>query len=122
MAGSIALVGFGLDSVVEVSSGVIILWQSRHPMPETRDRRALRLMAVSCFALAAYVSVESVRSLVSGHDPDPSPIGIGLATASLLITPFLLCTYLSAVLRRRVRRRLAARRTERPRPVSQWCD
>ena len=122
MAGSIALVGFGLDSVVEVSSGVIILWQFRHPMPETRERRALRLMAISFFALAAYVSLESVRSLLSGHDPDPSPVGIGLAATSLLIMPFLswaqrrtgralgsnavvadstqtlLCTHLSAVL------------------------
>jgi divalent metal cation (Fe/Co/Zn/Cd) transporter len=122
VAGSIALVGFGLDSVVEVSSGLIILWQFRHPMPETRERQALRLMAFSFFALAAYVTVESVRSLVSGHDPDPSPVGIGLALASLAIMPFLswaqrrtgralgsyavvadstqtlLCTHLSAVL------------------------
>jgi len=122
VAGSIALVGFGLDSVVEVSSGLIILWQFRHPMPETRERLALRLMAFSFFALAAYVTVESARSLISGHDPDPSPIGITLAVASLAIMPFLswaqrrtgralgsnavvadstqtlLCTYLSAVL------------------------
>src|SRR5699024_9616507 len=49
-AGSVALVGFGLDSVVEVSSGLIILWQFRHKMPESRERRALRLMALSFFA------------------------------------------------------------------------
>jgi divalent metal cation (Fe/Co/Zn/Cd) transporter len=122
VAGSIALVGFGLDSIVEVSSGLIILWQFRHPLPESRERRALRLMALSFFALAAYVTFESVRTLASGHEPDPSPVGIGLATASLLIMPFLswaqrrtgkslgsnavvadstqtlLCTYLSAVL------------------------
>ena len=122
VAGSIALVGFGLDSVVEVSSGLIILWQFRHPLPESRERRALRLMALSFFALAAYVTFESVRTLISGHEPDASPVGIGLATASLLIMPFLswaqrrtgrslgsnavvadstqtlLCTYLSAVL------------------------
>ena len=122
VAGSIALVGFGLDSIVEVSSGLIILWQFRHPLPESRERRALRLMALSFFALAAYVTVESVRTLATGHDPDPSPVGIGLAAASLLIMPFLswaqrrtgrslgsnavvadstqtlLCTYLSAVL------------------------
>ncbi|MFC5730298.1 MULTISPECIES: cation diffusion facilitator family transporter [Nocardioides] len=122
VAGSVALVGFGLDSVVEVSSGLIILWQFRHRMPESRERRALRLMAVSFFALAGYVSLESLRALTAGHDADPSPVGIGLASASLLIMPFLswaqrrtgralgsgavvadstqtlLCTYLSAVL------------------------
>jgi divalent metal cation (Fe/Co/Zn/Cd) transporter len=121
-AGSVALVGFGLDSLVEVSSGLVILWQFRHPMPESRERRALRLMAVSFFALAAYVTFESVRALVAGHDPDPSPLGIALASASLVVMPFLswaqrrtgrelgsgavvadstqtlLCTYLSAVL------------------------
>ena len=122
VAGSVALVGFGLDSIVEVSSGLIILWQFRHRMPETRERQALRLMAFSFWALAAYVSFESVRALVTGHDPDASPVGIGLAIASLLVMPFLswaqrrtgrelgsaavvadstqtlLCTYLSAVL------------------------
>jgi divalent metal cation (Fe/Co/Zn/Cd) transporter len=121
-AGSIALVGFGLDSIVEVSSGLIILWQFRHPLPESRERRALRLMALSFFALAGYVTFESVRALVTGHDPEASPVGIGLAAASLVIMPFLswaqrrtgrslgsnavvadstqtlLCTYLSAVL------------------------
>lgn len=122
VAGSVALVGFGLDSVVEVSSGLIILWQFRHTMPESRERQALRLMAFSFFALAAYVAIESVRTLLTGADPDSSPVGIGLAAASLMIMPFLslaqrrtgkalgsnavvadstqtlLCTYLSAVL------------------------
>jgi divalent metal cation (Fe/Co/Zn/Cd) transporter len=91
-------------------------------MPESRERRALRLMAISFFALAGYVTFESVRALVAGHDPDPSPVGIALASASLVVMPFLswaqrrtgrelgsgavvadstqtlLCTYLSAVL------------------------
>ena len=121
-AGSVALVGFGLDSVVEVSSGLVILWQFRHRLPESRERQALRLMAVSFFALAAYVTVESVRALASGHEAETSPVGIGLAVASLAVMPFLswaqrrtgrelgsnavvadstqtlLCTYLSAVL------------------------
>ena len=69
VAGSVALVGFGLDSVVEVSSGLIILWQFRHRLPETRERQALRLMAFSFFALAAYVTVESVRALFAGGEP-----------------------------------------------------
>jgi len=116
------LVGFGLDSVVEVSSGLIILWQFRHRLPESREHQALRLLAFSFFALAAYVSFESVRALVTGAHPEVSPVGIGLAIASLIVMPFLswaqrrtgkalgsnavvadstqtlLCTYLSAVL------------------------
>lgn len=122
VAGSVALVGFGLDSVVEVSSGLIILWQFRHRLPESREHQALRLLAFSFFALAAYVSFESVRALVTGAHPDVSRVGIGLAIASLIVMPFLswaqrrtgkalgsnavvadstqtlLCTYLSAVL------------------------
>jgi divalent metal cation (Fe/Co/Zn/Cd) transporter len=122
VAGSIALIGFGLDSLVEMSSGLVILWQFRHAVPESRERLALRLIGVSFFALAAYVSVESIRSLVGGGDPAPSPVGIALASLSLLVMPVLswaqrrtgralnsgsvvadskqtlLCTYLSAVL------------------------
>ena len=122
VAGSVALVGFGLDSIVEVSSGLVILWQFRHRLPEARERTALRLMAVSFFALAGYVSVESVRALVSGEEPASSTVGIALAALSLVVMPFLswaqrrtgralgsnavvadgtqtlLCTYLSGVL------------------------
>ncbi len=122
VAGSVALVGFGLDSVVEVSSGLIILWQFRHPLPESREKTALRLMAFSFFGLAAYVTVESVRALITGHAPDSSTVGIALAATSLAVMPFLswaqrhtgralgsnavvadstqtlLCTYMSAVL------------------------
>ncbi|MFC3690372.1 cation diffusion facilitator family transporter [Aquipuribacter hungaricus] len=121
-AGSVALVGFGLDSVVEVFSGVVILWQFRHAVPQDRERQALRLIALSFFALAAYVTVESVRALLGQSDVDTSRVGIALAAASLLVMPFLswaqrrtgrqlgsgsvvadgtqtlLCTYLSAVL------------------------
>jgi divalent metal cation (Fe/Co/Zn/Cd) transporter len=122
VAGSVALVGFGLDSVVEMSSGLVILWQFRHRLPETRERQALRLIGISFLALAAYVTVESLRALLGGADADPSPVGIALAAASLAVMPFLswaqrrtgralgsgsvvadskqtlLCTYLSAVL------------------------
>jgi divalent metal cation (Fe/Co/Zn/Cd) transporter len=122
VAGSVALVGFGLDSVVEVSSGLIILWQFRHAMPERRERQALWLTALSFFALAAYITFESIRTLMGSNDPDPSRVGIALAAASLVVMPFLswaqrrtgkvlksnavvadstqtlLCTYLSAVL------------------------
>lgn len=121
-AGSTALVGFGLDSLVEMSSGLVILWQFRHRLPETRERQALRLIALSFFALAAYVGVESLRGLFGAGEAAPSPVGIGIAVASLIVMPFLswaqrrtgrelgsgsvvadskqtlLCTYLSAVL------------------------
>jgi divalent metal cation (Fe/Co/Zn/Cd) transporter len=122
VAGSVALVGFGLDSVVEVSSGLVILWQFRHALPQVRERQALKLMALSFFTLAAYVAFESARALVNGHVPDHSTVGIALASASLVVMPALswaqrrtgrqlssasvvadgtqtlLCTYLSAVL------------------------
>ena len=88
-AGSVALIGFGLDSLVEVSSGLIVLWQFGHILPESRERTAQRLMAVSFFALAAYVTFESARALIGAADPDPSPVGIALAIASLMIMPFL---------------------------------
>lgn len=121
-ADSTALVGFGLDSTVEVMSGLVILWQFRHPIPEDREHQARRLIAVSFFALAAYVVVESVRALVLREQPDTSLVGIVLATLSLMVMPLLsrwqrrtgrelgsgavvadgtqtlLCTYLSAVL------------------------
>ncbi len=86
-AGSVALIGFGLDSVVEVSSGMVILWQFRHPMPEQRERRALRLIAVSFFALAAYVTVDAARTLAGASEPRPSALGIAIAAASLAIMP-----------------------------------
>ena len=89
VAGSVALIGFGLDSVVEVSSGLIILWQFRHRIPESRERTALRLIGLSFLALAAYVTYESVAALVTGAVADHSPVGIGLAVASLLVMPAL---------------------------------
>jgi divalent metal cation (Fe/Co/Zn/Cd) transporter len=88
-ANSIALVGFGLDSIIEASSAVIILWQFKHQLPEERERKALRLIAVSFFALALYVFAESVRTLFSGDSAKHSPIGIILAATSLLVMPLL---------------------------------
>jgi divalent metal cation (Fe/Co/Zn/Cd) transporter len=88
-AGSVALVGFGLDSTIEVSSALIILWQFRHAVPESRERVALRALAVSFFALAAYVTFEAVSALVGGEQPGVSTVGIGLAIASILIMPWL---------------------------------
>ena len=87
-AGSIALVGFGLDSTVEVLSALVILWQF-HGLAEARERRALRLIALSFFALAAYVVVQAVWDLTRGTEPESSPVGIGLAIASLIVMPIL---------------------------------
>ena len=89
IAGSVALIGFGLDSVVEVSSGLVILWQFRHQLPESRERQALRLIAVSFFALAAYITVESGRSLLGSGEANRSTVGIVLTALSLVVMPFL---------------------------------
>jgi divalent metal cation (Fe/Co/Zn/Cd) transporter len=87
-AGSVALVGFGLDSVVEVMAAGVVLWELRGAARE-RERRALRLIGVSFFLLAAYVVAESVRDLAGGREPDESPVGIAMAACSLLAMPAL---------------------------------
>lgn len=121
-AGSTALIGFGLDSVIEVSSAAAVAWQFAGRDPEARERTALRVIAFSFFALAAYVTVEAVRSLLGGAEAAHSTAGIALAAVSLAVMPglsyaqrragrelgsrtavadskqTLLCTYLSAVL------------------------
>ncbi|MBU3749533.1 MAG: hypothetical protein FGM52_03635 [Mycobacterium sp.] len=121
-ASSTALIGFGLDSVIEVSSAAAVAWQFSKPDHEAREKAALRIIALSFFALAAYVSVESVRALFGYAEPRPSIVGIVLAAVSLAVMPLLswaqrrtgrelgsrsavadskqtlLCTYLSAVL------------------------
>ena len=90
VASSVALVGFGLDSLVEVGSGLVILWQFRHRLPETRERQALRLIALSFFALAAYVDGRvGARPLLGAGEAARSGLGIGLAVASLLVMPSL---------------------------------
>jgi divalent metal cation (Fe/Co/Zn/Cd) transporter len=124
-ASSTALIGFGLDSVIEVSSAAAVAWQfsARDPaMREARERTSLRIIAGSFFALAAYIAVESGRSLGGGGHAQESTVGLVLAGLSLLVMPVLsaaqrragrelgsasavadskqtlLCTYLSAIL------------------------
>jgi len=89
VASSAALVGFGLDSVVEVLSAAAIAWQFAAPDPEQRERTALRVIAVSFFALAAYVSVDAALSLLGARAAEHSPVGIVLAAVSLAIMPVL---------------------------------
>lgn len=122
VASSTALIGFGLDSVIEVASATAVAWQFAGSDPEKRERTALKVIAVSFFALAAYVTVESGLALLHGERAEHSTVGIVLAAVSLLVMPglsyaqrkagralgsasavadskqTLLCTYLSAVL------------------------
>lgn len=119
---STALFGFGLDSVIEVSSAAAVAWQFASRNPQARETVALRVIAFSFFGLAAFVAIDSVRSLLGATQASHSPIGITLAAVSLAIMPMLswaqrragrelgslsavadskqtlLCTYLSAVL------------------------
>lgn len=91
-ASSAALIGFGLDSVIEVSSAAAVAWQfsAREPaIRQRREHRALQIIALSFFALAAYVAVESTRSLLGGHHAGESTTGIALAALSLLVMPAL---------------------------------
>jgi divalent metal cation (Fe/Co/Zn/Cd) transporter len=125
-AGSIALVGFGFDSVIEVTSGAVLLWRLRADADEARRERveslSLKVVGVCFLALAAYVGYDSVKSLLRHEAPRESVPGIILAVASLIVMPLLvrakrkvarginsgalmadarqtqLCTYLSAIL------------------------
>ena len=89
VAGSIALIGFGLDSVIEVSSAAAVAWQFSAPDPERREQVALRVIAGSFFALAAYVTVEALRTLATGSEPERSTVGIVLVAVSVVVMPFL---------------------------------
>ncbi len=122
VADSSALIGFGLDSVIEVASALALSWQFSAKDPERREHLTLRIIAVSLFALAAFVAVDAVRSLTGAGKAQHSTPGIILAALSLAIMPVLswaqrragrelgsksavadskqtlLCTYLSAIL------------------------
>lgn len=122
-AGSIALVGFGVDSVIESSSGAVLLWRLREgARGEQRERIALRFVGVSFLLLAAYVGFDAVKSIVRREPPEASYAGIVVAVLSLIVMPLLarakrkvaaqinsramtadsrqtdLCAYLSAIL------------------------
>lgn len=124
-AGSIALVGFGFDSLIEVSSGGALLWRLHMDAPERRERAeqiALKLVGVSFVLLAAYIGFDAAKSLINRELPERSYIGIAIAALSLVIMPLLarakrriaesinsramkadsrqtdLCAYLSAIL------------------------
>ena len=88
-AGSIALIGFGADSLVEAIAGAVVLWRfaAGRAHSEVAERRAQQLIAASFLAIAVYVAVEAVRTLVAGDHPEPSWVGIGLAAVTLATMP-----------------------------------
>ena len=93
VAGSASLIGFGLDSGIEVSAALILAWrlaqERRTGCMQDIDKRAQRLIATSFAALTLYVGVESIRDLAMADRPDESPVGIVLAALSLVVMPFL---------------------------------
>jgi divalent metal cation (Fe/Co/Zn/Cd) transporter len=90
LAGSIALVGFGVDSLIESLSGAILLWRLASPTHgESREQLALRLVGISFFLLAAYVCFEAIKSLIASELPKASVPGIVLAAVSLIVMPLL---------------------------------
>ena len=122
-AGSIALVGFGVDSLIESLSGSVLLWRLFSPAhEESREKIALKLVGISFLILAAYIAFEAIKSLLAYEPPQTSFVGIGLSVVSLIIMPLLarakrlsasnlesramkadsrqtdLCAYLSAIL------------------------
>lgn len=86
-ASSAALIGFGLDSLVEVLSAAAVAWQFAGPDPHRRERVALKVIALSFFGLAAVVTVDALRSLLGGEAADRSLVGIALAAVSVAIMP-----------------------------------
>lgn len=125
IAGSVALVGFGFDSLIEVSSGAALLWRLHMDAPEKRERAeqlSLKIVGVSFVLLAAYIGFDAVKSLITREAPEHSYLGIAVAVLSLVVMPLLarakrrvaadissramkadsrqtdLCAYLSAIL------------------------
>jgi len=89
VASSAALIGFGLDSVIEVASAAAIAWQFTRKDPERWEKVTVRVIGIAFFALAAYVTVDAILALTGVRDPDHSPAGIGIAVASLIVMPAL---------------------------------
>ncbi|HET6689984.1 MAG TPA: cation transporter [Miltoncostaeaceae bacterium] len=91
MAGSVALVGFGLDSAIEGFASAIIVWRftGHRVFSEAAETRAQKLVAIQFFVLAPYVGFESVQAVVTGERPHASALGIGLAALSLVVMPYL---------------------------------
>ena len=91
VAGSIALIGFGIDSAIEGFASVVIVWRftGSRTLSEVAERKAQRLVAIQFFILAPYVGVEAIRSLLGGDRPEESIVGIALAASSVVVMPLL---------------------------------
>ena len=89
LASSAALIGFGLDSVVDVLSAVAVAWQFTRKDPERWEKATVRAIGLAFFALAAYVTGDAIMSLVSRAAPEHSPLGLGITALSLLVMPAL---------------------------------
>jgi divalent metal cation (Fe/Co/Zn/Cd) transporter len=106
-AGSIALIGFGIDSAIEGIASVVIIWRfwGKRALSEAAERRAQKLVAVQFFILAPYIAIEAVRTLVTSAEPDVSRLGIALTAVSVLVMPYF------GVAKRRVGARLGSAAT-----------
>ncbi|WP_458041481.1 MULTISPECIES: cation transporter [Bacteria] len=87
LASSAALIGFGLDSVIEVASAAAIAWQFTRKDPELWEKATVRIIGVAFFALAAYITVDAILAFTGVREPEHSPVGIGIAVASLIVMP-----------------------------------
>jgi divalent metal cation (Fe/Co/Zn/Cd) transporter len=116
-AGSIALIGFGADSFIEALAGFVVLWlfSGTRIGSSAAERRAQQLIAASFFVLAAYVAVESVRSLVGREEPAASWVGIGLAAFTAVTMPLL------ASAKRRVAQQLNSSAATKEAAQTQLC-
>jgi divalent metal cation (Fe/Co/Zn/Cd) transporter len=116
-AGSIALIGFGADSLIEALAGFVVLWlfTGRRVGSPIAERRAQQMIAASFVVLAAYIGVEATRSLVGGHEPDASWVGIGLAAFTAATMPLL------ATAKRRVGNQLHSSATVNEASQTQLC-
>jgi divalent metal cation (Fe/Co/Zn/Cd) transporter len=104
VAGSVALIGFGVDSVIESFSGASLLWRLQsHETGEQREQFALKLVGISFFVLAVYVATDAVKTLIQREPPDASIVGVCLSAISLVVMPLL------ASAKRRVAARLNSR-------------
>lgn len=116
-ASSIALIGFGFDSLIEALAGFVVLWlfTGSRRGSDRAERRAQQLIAVSFYVLAAYVGIEAIRSLIGGHEPDTSWVGIALAAFTAAAMPLL------ARAKRRVGHKLGSSATVQEASQTQLC-
>lgn len=89
LSSSVALIGFGLDSVIEVLSAAAVAWQFTRKDPERWEKATVRAIGLAFFALAAYVSIDAIMSLIAQEGPENSPLGIAITTLSLVVMPLL---------------------------------